>query len=388
VHVGVVTTSYPRFAGDPAGGFVHGLNRDLLRRGHRVTVVSAGDLVAPTEAQLDGVTVHRLPSSLFFQGGAPDALASGLAVAPLSTMWLAGRFTAALLGAVAHRLSRCDVLLSHWLVPSGLVAQLLPGKRPQLAVAHSSDIHLLRRLRLAGLGRWVAERARLVYSAEHLRLDGAPGVVVPMGIAVSEFTATDHDRAAARQALGLGRPMVLFLGRLVPVKGLDVLLTALERLSPQQSVELVVAGDGPLRSWLTREAARRGLTLRCLGEVHGRRKQQLLWAADVLVLPSLKLTDGRTEGAPVVVWEALAAGCPVVASEVGGIAGQLDGAGLLVPAGAADELAVAIRQILTDRDLASSLCRHGMLRAQAADWSCVTPQLLGPDLAKLLLAGR
>jgi glycosyltransferase involved in cell wall biosynthesis len=384
VHFGVVTTSYPRFAGDPAGSFVHGLNRDLLHRGHRVTVVSAGDPVAPTEAQLDGVTVHRLPSSLFFHGGAPDALASGLSAAPLSTLWLAGRFSAALLGAVARRLSRCELLLSHWLVPSGLVATLLPGKRPQLAIAHSSDIHLLRRLRLMGLGRWVAKRARLVYSAEHLRLDGAPGVVVPMGIAVAEFTATEADRAAARQALGLRRPMVLFLGRLVPVKGLDVLLAALQRLLPPQSVELVVAGDGPLRPWLTQEAARRGLALRCLGEVHGRRKQQLLWAADVLALPSLKLPDGRTEGAPVVVWEALAAGCPVVASEVGGIAGQLDGAGLLVPAGNAEALAVAIQRLMSDRDLAEALRRQGLQRALTADWSRVTPQLLGPELADLL----
>ena len=261
---------------------------------------------------------------------------------------------------------------------------LLSGNRPQLAIAHSSDIHLLRRLRLAGLGRWVAKRARLVYSAEHLRLDGAPGVVVPMGIAIAEFAATEHDRAAAQKALDLRRPMVLFLGRLVPVKGLDVLLAALERLSPQQSVELVVAGDGPLRPWLTQEAARRGLALRCLGEVHGRLKQQLLWAADVLALPSLKLPDGRTEGAPVVVWEALAAGCPVVASEVGGIAGQLDGAGLLVPAGDAEALAVAIQRVMSDRDLAEALRRQGLQRALAADWSHVTPQLLGPELARLL----
>ena len=63
-----------------------------------------------------------------------------------------------------------------------------------MAIAHSSDVHLLRRLGLANMGRWFAARADLVYTAEHLVIDGAPGRVVPMGIDVAEFALRDGER--------------------------------------------------------------------------------------------------------------------------------------------------------------------------------------------------
>lgn len=375
MHIGVISTSYPRGAGDPAGSFVHGLNGYLRRQGHRVTVVCAGEADSPLQAELDGVSVHRVPSPLFFQGGAPDALATGLVQSPLPTLWEASRFSLQLGAVAARQLVGCDALLSHWLAPCGMTAALLQGRRPHVAVAHSSDIHLLRRLRGSVVARWLSRRAQLVYSAEHLRLDGAPGQVVPMGIHVAEFAPSEPLRQQARQALGLSRPTVLFLGRLVPVKGLAVLLAALDRLNQLQPVELLVAGDGPLRTELMREVIRNGLPVRFVGEVSGPRKRELLWAADALVLPSLQLADGRTEGSPVVVWEALAAGCPVVASRVGGVAAQLAGAGLLVPPGDAVQLAEALHRVLTQPELANQLRTQGLGRALSADWSQVAPQL-------------
>ena len=111
-----------------------------------------------------------------------------------------------------------------------------------------------------------------------------------------------------------------------------MLLSALRRLR-HLDIELIVAGDGPLRSPLEAEAHAQGLPVRFVGEVLGRDKRQWLAAADLLVLPSLQLPDGRTEGAPVVIWEALASGLPVVASAVGGTTAQLGGCGLAVPPG-------------------------------------------------------
>ncbi len=383
MHVGVVTTSYPRFAGDSAGSFVHGLNRYLHRCGHEVTVACAGDRTGRFSEQLDGVTVHRMPSSLFFQGGAPDALANGFSLTPVSTLWAAGRFSGELLRTVAKKLSRCDAIVSHWLVPCGIVATLLQGIRPHVAIAHSSDVHLLRRLRAHGIVRWISRRTRLVYSGEHLQIDGAPGVVVPMGIETAEFVSTEFDRREARRQLGLSRPMVLFLGRLVPVKGVEVLLSAITQISVRQPIELIVAGDGPARASLAAVAAQQGLACRFIGEVSGPAKRQLLWAADALALPSLLLADGRTEGSPVVVWEALAAGCPVVASRVGGVPRQLDGAGLLVPAADARSLATALERVLFDPTCAAELREKGQKRAQVADWLHIAPRVLGDRFATI-----
>jgi len=375
MHFGIVSTSYPRFAGDPAGGFVHGLNRHLHRLGHRVSVVCAGDSDAAVFERLDGIAVHRLPSSLFFRGGAPDALVQGLRRKPIGTLGLAMQFSVDLVRAVAQFLSVCDALISHWLVPCGLVAGLVSRGRPHVAIAHSSDVHLLRRLGLANMGRWFAARADLVYTAEHLVIDGAPGRVVPMGIDVAEFALRDGERQAIRHKLGLYRPTLLCLGRLVPVKGVSVLLSALRRLR-HLDIELIVAGDGPLRSPLEAEAHAQGLPVRFVGEVLGRDKRQWLAAADLLVLPSLQLPDGRTEGAPVVIWEALASGLPVVASAVGGTTAQLGGCGLAVPPGDAQALAQAIETLLGDPMLAARLRPHGPKQAAQPDWAQVAKRLL------------
>ena len=162
MRIGVITTSYPRVAEDPAGGFVRGLNLYLLRQGHQIEVIAAGELPAPgrlaprrSVPDADGIPVLRLPSGLFYQGGAPDALGQGGSAA----LRAAAEFQGRLLLACARRVQRYDALISHWLVPSGVAAALCAGGRPHVAIAHSSDVHLLRRLRLGGLGRWLSGRA-------------------------------------------------------------------------------------------------------------------------------------------------------------------------------------------------------------------------------------
>src|SRR5690606_36739586 len=115
------------------------------------------------------------------------------------------------------------------------------------------------------------------------------------------------------------RCRLLFLGRLVPIKGVDVLLRAVASLD--SSFELIVAGEGPARAAMATLAGELGLgdRARLVGEVRGPLKDGLLATADVLVLTSLELPGGRAEGMPVVVLEAIAAGYPAVVSRSGGI---------------------------------------------------------------------
>lgn len=386
MRFGVITTSYPRSPHDPAGGFVRGLNRYLTRRGHTVEVIAAGPgddeggepgdgdgRAGAAVGDDEGIRVRRVPSRLFYRGGAPDALAAG----GLSGIAAALGFSGRLLAACASRMRRCDALISHWLVPCGVAAALGAGGRPHVAIAHSSDVHLLRRLRLTGLGRWLSRRAELVYTSASLRLPGAPGRVVPMGIAVAEFAATPAQRAAARRELGSAGQTVLALGRLVPVKGLDGLLAAVARLP---AVELLIAGDGPLRPALEQQAAPLGPRVRFLGEVHGATRLRLLHGCDALVLPSCVLPDGRTESAPTVLLEALAAGCPIVATAVGGVRELVGEAGLVVPPGEPAALAAALGQLVETPALAAACSERARARAAGFDWEVIAPRLLGPQL--------
>jgi len=146
-----------------------------------------------------------------------------------------------------------------------------------------------------------------------------------------------------------GRPLVGVVARLQPEKGVDILLRAAPRIVDRRpECALVVVGDGPLRAMLEAEAARLGLA----GHVHflGFRPDvlALLPLLEVLVVPSL------TEGTPLVVLEAMAAGVPVVASAIGGIPDQIqhEEEGLLVPPGNDAALAAAVLCLLEDPALA------------------------------------
>jgi len=391
VHIGVLTTSYPRATDDPAGAFVAGLDRYLRGTGHTVEVLCAGEagpapareMAAAGEGALE--IVRRIPSALFYHGGAPDALAAGPSAARARAIASAAAFSLRLLRLCRRRAPAWDAVVSHWLVPCAAAAVLAAPRLPHLMIAHSSDVHLLRRLRLLPLVRALGRRGDLVYTAAALQVPGAPGRVVPMGIDAAAFAPPgEAERRAARAALGLRRPSALFLGRLVPVKGVSVLLDALAREGRYDRYDLLIAGDGPCRAALAGQAAALGDRVRLLGEVRGGARRELLAAADALVLPSLRLPDGRTEGAPTVLMEALCAGLPVVCSDVGAARDIVQDAGVVVPPGDRARLAEALRRVTglapPERD---ALRVRAAARGARFDCGVVGPSLVGPWLARL-----
>jgi glycosyltransferase involved in cell wall biosynthesis len=176
---------------------------------------------------------------------------------------------------------------------------------------------------------------------------------------------------------------VLFVGRLERVKGVATLLDA---LLPTDTFATTVAGAGSQDDALRRAASRRGLGVAFVGAVDAERRNALLSRARVLVVPSIVLTGGRTEGAPVVVAEALAAGVPVVASRVGGIDEMIDdgATGLLVAPGDPVALRDAILQALAwDADASACACRRAAQRHRQERFGNALERLFG----NLLQAG-
>lgn len=163
----------------------------------------------------------------------------------------------------------------------------------------------------------------------------------------------DRIRSAApidRASLGLQATdrMVLWVGRLDPVKGLDVLIRAFEPVARETNAHLLLVGGGALRDELERLARERRLEPR----VHflGPRTDvpSLLKAADLFVFPS------RTEGLPNALLEAMAAGCPIVTTDVPGCRDLIthEESGIFVPYGDTSALAGAMRRLLRDRSTA------------------------------------
>jgi len=178
------------------------------------------------------------------------------------------------------------------------------------------------------------------YFLDHQRVH-----VVPNGISVEDYE--DRDSQEARTSLGLGEgPILICVGRLARDKGFGTAVEALARLQ-RNDVRLIVLGSGPELSRLERTAREAGVSARVdfLGSKPRAEVADHLAAADVFLFPT-----ERDEAAPLVPLEAMAAGLPVVASDIGRGAELIESGknGLLVPPGQVDSLAEAIDSLLAD----------------------------------------
>jgi glycosyltransferase involved in cell wall biosynthesis len=210
------------------------------------------------------------------------------------------------------------------------------------------------------LERTVARRADVVLCVspdleERMRALGARQV--DRAAVAAAASAESAGAALPADIAGSGRPVVLAVGRLAPQKGFDTLLTAATRWLSRDPVPLLlIAGTGPLGIRLLEQARDLGVDARFLGPRDD--VPALLAAADVFVLPS------NWEGQPLVLQEALRAGVPVVATDVGGVRVLTgDQAAVLVPAGDPGALAGAVRRVLDDPGFAAALRGAAAARA-------------------------
>jgi glycosyltransferase involved in cell wall biosynthesis len=268
------------------------------------------------------------------------------------------------------RRKRFDVLQT-WVFAAnayGRVAARLAGV-PVVVTAEMAVDLWKTRTHLA-LDRALARRCDRVVGNSHAVVDfyrkaGVPDdrlAMIYSGVPLQEPPAVD--RAEVRAAFGwpADAPLVLFAGRLMPQKGVDVLVTALDLLQHvRPRVRTLIAGSGPLKSELEETAHGFALdgSLRFLG--HRDDVPRLLAAADLLVLPS------RYEGLPNVVLEAMTYRKPVVATAAPGTTEVVvdHETGLLVPVDDAPALARAIRTITDDAELARRMGEAGRARVEA-----------------------
>ncbi len=204
--------------------------------------------------------------------------------------------------------------------------------------------------------------------------------VVPCGVDTALFAPSDA--AAARAALGFGSgPLLLYVGRIAPIKGLHTLLDAIARLrAAGRPLDLLIVGgdtdervdghEADLRRRL--ETLGLGDTVRFVGAQPQERLRAYYVAADATVLPSYYESFGM------VALEAMACGRPVIASRVGGLQTTVrDGnTGVLVPEHDAAALAEMIDRVMADAALRWRLGREGVRWAAQHRWPCVAETIV------------
>ncbi len=191
-------------------------------------------------------------------------------------------------------------------------------------------------------------------------------VTVPCGIDLAKFSSPRRSPVKVRAEFGFSPSDVVvgYVGRLVPIKGCEYFLYALERIRRRRpDIKGIIVGDGPLRSELEELAKKLGLSENVVFSGVREDIPEIMHALDLFVLTSLNEGLGR------VLLEAMACGVPVVASRVGGVAEIVlhREVGLLVPPGDTGRMVEAILEILNDKKQAELFSRKGRARARAFD---------------------
>lgn len=342
------------YAWDRVGGVqshVRSLSGALRARGHDVRVFAphvGADAIAPEGVTLVGRAVP-VPAN-----GSVAAVAFGPAV---------GTAVRAAIEAFEP-----DVLHLHEpLIPSISLLALRVVEVPAIGTFHASMEwsagYGIARGALGPTMRRLAARTVVSESARTLVSRYFPGdyALTPNGIDVAAFSA-------ARPARHADGPAVLFFSRLEKRKGLEVLVRAMAELGG--SATLVVGGSGPEERTVRSLARSLGVDAVWLGRVPDGDVAATYRGADVYCAPAL---GGESFG--IVLVEAMAAGTPVVCSDLPGFRAVAGDAAFLVPPDAHLRLAAALRRVLEDPEKAETMRAAGREVAARFDWSNLVPRV-------------
>lgn len=343
---------------------IRALSRELRRRGHEVTVISGG---IGSKRDVSDVPVLRLGRScpVRYNGS-------------LSRVTIGWRLRRRLAGLLDRE--RFDLLHIHNpLMPTLPLLALRTARCPMVATFHSQYprdrlTEIFRRHLDASLRR-LAARLPVSRAAHRTVASHFPGSyeIVPNGVDHAFFRRA-ADRRRREAPPGARPPRILFIGALVPRKGLPTLLEALRRLQARGRIcELRVIGEGPDRRRIER---RLPPALRRAVRFEGRLPRDgllrhLAWA-DIFCAPSL----GR-ESFGIVLLEAMSAALPVVASDIAGYREVVRHMreGWLCPPGDAAALAQALDRLCHDGALGQRWGSAGQRRAREFDWSPIASRV-------------
>lgn len=354
------------------GPIIRGNERQVIRiasglrgRGHHVAVSCRAE--GPVRDELSALGI---PTTGVRPGGDAD-------------LWNALRFAAWL------RRERMDaVLLTSW-KRTMIGAWAAAVARVPRIVYRIGDVHPIGALERLALRRWYTDVIANSRKVGDAVIAAVPGVADWVHVVVNGMESAAPSPAPIRRELGIGDDAILLgaVGGLERRKGFDLLVDVLPSLDPHVHAVLVGGGTDADRARLKAQARERGVADR----VHflGRRPDgaAVTAACDAFVLPS------RSEGFSVAMLEAMAAGLPTVAADVGGAWEGLaprDGrpaAGWIVPVGDAEALAAALREVVDGvrADSAEVRARAAEAAWRAANWFTLDEMIDGYEA---VLAGR
>jgi glycogen(starch) synthase len=348
----------PRIIGGIAP-HVYNLSINLVKLGVEVHVVTCDFPNTPEYEVVEGVEVHRFDSynlptpdfaawvqlmNLNMQRAATQIIKQGGSIIIHAHDWLAAKA-----GIGLKHLNRVPLVST--------IHATEYGRRGGVFSDYNRMIHEIE--------VWLGSESKRVICCSHFMAEQVNKVlgvpyekirVIPNGIDPAIFTNLKGVGEVRSRFAERGEKLVLFVGRLVVEKGVHVLLDAIPKVLQKVEAKFVIAGDGYLRSEVVKRVAERGLggKVHVTGYLDTDTIRRLFLAADVCVIPSLYEPFG------IVALEAMAAGCPVVASDTGGLSEivEHEKTGVKVYPNNPDSLAWGILRVLESKDLVERLKKN------------------------------
>ena len=370
-----LTTSFPSGPDDTAGPFVLRLFEAQERLGIQCRVLTPASTSPSIWPGIDKVCRFRYaPWSCQRLAQQPGGIPAALAGQP----WLYGLlppFLASMALSLIRLARQYDIIHAHWSACGALAVLTQPiHRRPIITTLRGSDVYkakksgpfsLLHRKSIQGSSFTVGVSQTM--TAELRRQH--PGLADKIRFVSDGVDDAFYALPVERHRLSLSSFKLLFVGSLIPRKGLDVLLKALAKIKAQSAWTLTVAGDGPEKGNLRSLATDLGIApgIRFLGNIPPTRIPKLMRDHYLFILPSY------WEGRPSVVHEAMAAAMPVLATDIDGTSElvQHGKTGWLVPPGDVNALSGALDDIIGGkRNLAAAgLAGRQWMQEQRLTWS-------------------
>lgn len=340
----------------------YNIARALVQMGHEVHIITSLDKGLPCESAEAGFYIHRVKvihkPILFALSFSMPAFLAVKKIGP-------------------------DIVHAQ-AIPMGLYALLIKKlvKIPYLVYSHS-ELHLSKTLKARILKTIVSKLAlrnanaviALTNNMEEdiSRVYDGSILVIPNGVDLNRFDNLNRDSIRKKLGYETNERVVLYLGNLRPEKGVKYLVESMDMIPQAKRPRLLIVGDGSEKRELERTTQRLGLGkyINFAGKVPSQSVPEYMIASDVFVLPSL------SEGFPLVILEAMAAGLPIVATRVCGIPEIIENGknGLLVEPGYPKEIAEKILLLLESKELTAQIFKNNREKAKQYSWEAVCHHL-------------
>lgn len=374
VRVAFITTSYPRTSNDPHGHFVARVAEGLIQHGVSVTAYAPHEAGALERETLGGVEVvrFRYAPGGFERVAYGSGVVSNVRSQPRAALALPA-FIVGIRRATNRAAKSADIIHAHW-AQTALVAGAGTRGIPMALTIHGSDLQLARSKRLEWTLRRPLKQAAVVMAvsaelAEQLQPYMPAGVtprVVHGGVEASLLEAPVERRDPT------GRPLeLLFVGRLVPEKGIFDLIDALKQV--RTGFRLTVVGVGPHREEMERKIRGAGIdnVVAFTGALAHEQLIERMRSSDIVIMPS------HREGCGLVPIEAAAVGTPVIVTRTGAMPEVVDCPDAIVDPRDVAGLTRAIKRMMDDPDLRERCARSGRsLVREEFIWDRIVDQTL------------